>query len=153
MRGFSIFSNHPHVLFYSKFEDLDLCVDASSYGNDARYVRRSCTPNAEVRKDLLINVLVVLCSSQLYQSTAWLLHFKRKEKEEKLRASVLDSLGIGSVAVFYIADKKTEAVVSEHCHCGRLTRSLALFRCGITSRAESCTSTFVPWRAFAMVPR
>lgn len=53
---FCRFSCHPFVLFYSKFEDLDLCVDASSYGNDARYVRRSCTPNAEVcsRKGLIL---------------------------------------------------------------------------------------------------
>ncbi|ESP01121.1 hypothetical protein LOTGIDRAFT_139900, partial [Lottia gigantea] len=40
---------HPHVLFYSKFEDIDLCIDSSSYGNKARYIRRSCSPNAEVR--------------------------------------------------------------------------------------------------------
>ncbi|XP_067684925.1 inactive histone-lysine N-methyltransferase 2E-like isoform X1 [Haliotis asinina] len=40
---------HPFVLFYSKFEDLDLCVDASAYGGDARFIRRSCTPNAEVQ--------------------------------------------------------------------------------------------------------
>lgn len=39
---------HPFVLFYSKFEDLDLCVDASAYGGDARFIRRSCSPNAEV---------------------------------------------------------------------------------------------------------
>ena len=44
----SIFSRlHPFVLFY-KFENLDLCVDAGNYGNDARYVRRSCTPNSKV---------------------------------------------------------------------------------------------------------
>ncbi|KAK6177365.1 hypothetical protein SNE40_015481 [Patella caerulea] len=40
---------HPHVLFYSKFEDIDLCIDSSCYGNKARYIRRSCSPNAEVR--------------------------------------------------------------------------------------------------------
>lgn len=26
-----------------------MCVDARTYGNDARFVRRSCQPNAEVR--------------------------------------------------------------------------------------------------------
>jgi histone-lysine N-methyltransferase MLL5 len=40
---------HPFVLFYSGFEGLDICIDANTYGNDARYVRRSCTPNAEVQ--------------------------------------------------------------------------------------------------------
>ncbi|KAL3852281.1 hypothetical protein ACJMK2_015945 [Sinanodonta woodiana] len=40
---------NPFVLFYSKLDGLDLCIDASSYGNDARYVRRSCQPSAEIR--------------------------------------------------------------------------------------------------------
>ncbi|ELU11903.1 hypothetical protein CAPTEDRAFT_102896 [Capitella teleta] len=40
---------HPFVLFYSKFDGFDLCIDASAYGSDARCVRRSCCPNAEVR--------------------------------------------------------------------------------------------------------
>jgi len=39
----------PYVLFYPNFEGSNMCVDASSYGNIARFVRRSCTPNAEVR--------------------------------------------------------------------------------------------------------
>lgn len=38
----------PFVLFYSKL-DVNLCVDARAYGNEARFVRRSCTPNAEVK--------------------------------------------------------------------------------------------------------
>ena len=41
-------SLHPFVLFYSKFEGLQLCVDASIYANDARYVRRSCSANSQV---------------------------------------------------------------------------------------------------------
>ncbi|XP_057711607.1 inactive histone-lysine N-methyltransferase 2E isoform X2 [Corythoichthys intestinalis] len=40
---------YPFVLFYSKFDGLEMCVDARSFGNEARFVRRSCTPNAEVR--------------------------------------------------------------------------------------------------------
>ena len=40
--------SQPYVLFYSKFEGLDLCIDASAFGGDARFIRRSCTPNAEV---------------------------------------------------------------------------------------------------------
>ncbi|GFS22446.1 histone-lysine N-methyltransferase 2E [Elysia marginata] len=38
----------PFVLFYSQL-DVNLCVDARTYGNEARFVRRSCTPNAEVK--------------------------------------------------------------------------------------------------------
>ncbi|CAG8466213.1 10556_t:CDS:10 [Ambispora gerdemannii] len=36
----------PFVLFHPT---LDLCVDARVYGNDARFIRRSCRPNAEAR--------------------------------------------------------------------------------------------------------
>lgn len=50
-----IVSNHfffcrpyPFVLFYSKFHGLEMCVDARTFGNEARFIRRSCTPNAEV---------------------------------------------------------------------------------------------------------
>lgn len=39
---------YPFVLFYSKFNDVEICVDARTFGNDARFIRRSCTPNAEV---------------------------------------------------------------------------------------------------------
>lgn len=40
---------HPFVLFYENWDNLKICVDATSFGNEARFVRRSCVPNAEVR--------------------------------------------------------------------------------------------------------
>lgn len=40
---------NPFVLFYKSFPKLPLCVDARKYGNEARFIRRSCTPNSEVR--------------------------------------------------------------------------------------------------------
>ncbi|KAK5848960.1 hypothetical protein PBY51_008638 [Eleginops maclovinus] len=40
---------YPFVLFYSKFDGLEMCVDARSFGNEARFIRRSCSPNSEVR--------------------------------------------------------------------------------------------------------
>lgn len=43
-----IFRPYPFVLFYSKFDGLEMCVDARSFGNEARFIRRSCTPNSEV---------------------------------------------------------------------------------------------------------
>lgn len=43
------FRPQPFVLFYNKWEAMDLCVDATSFGNAARFVRRSCTPNTEVK--------------------------------------------------------------------------------------------------------
>ncbi|XP_076041232.1 SET domain-containing protein upSET isoform X2 [Oratosquilla oratoria] len=40
----------PFMLFYRMpKERLTVCVDARTYGNDARFIRRSCTPNAEIR--------------------------------------------------------------------------------------------------------
>ncbi|ORY91344.1 hypothetical protein BCR43DRAFT_105151 [Syncephalastrum racemosum] len=39
-----------HVFFYPT---LDLCIDARHRGNDARHIRRSCQPNAEVRPIVL----------------------------------------------------------------------------------------------------
>ena len=38
----------PYIVKYSKIEHLQLIIDARSYGNDARFIRRSCTPNADV---------------------------------------------------------------------------------------------------------
>uniref|UniRef100_A0A3Q2H886 Inactive histone-lysine N-methyltransferase 2E n=1 Tax=Equus caballus TaxID=9796 RepID=A0A3Q2H886_HORSE len=43
---------YPFVLFYSKFHGLEMCVDARTFGNEARFIRRSCTPNAEVRHEI-----------------------------------------------------------------------------------------------------
>ncbi|XP_068231023.1 microtubule-associated protein futsch isoform X4 [Palaemon carinicauda] len=40
----------PYVLqYHMPKEGLSVCVDARTYGNDARFTRRSCKPNAEVR--------------------------------------------------------------------------------------------------------
>ncbi|XP_063227659.1 treacle protein-like isoform X2 [Bacillus rossius redtenbacheri] len=40
----------PYIFFYRLPKDgTEVCVDTSTYGNDARFVRRSCRPNAEMR--------------------------------------------------------------------------------------------------------
>ncbi|XP_069062229.1 histone-lysine N-methyltransferase SETD5 isoform X3 [Pleurodeles waltl] len=51
---------YPFVLFYSKFGGLEMCVDARTFGNDARFIRRSCSPNAEVRH-LIADGMMHLC--------------------------------------------------------------------------------------------
>ncbi|XP_075880876.1 histone-lysine N-methyltransferase SETD5-like isoform X2 [Nelusetta ayraudi] len=51
---------YPFVLFYSKFNDVEMCVDARTFGNDARFIRRSCTPNAEVRH-MIAEGMIHLC--------------------------------------------------------------------------------------------
>lgn len=42
----------PFTLVYSKLEGTELFIDASSLGNDSRFIRRSCCPNAEMRHQL-----------------------------------------------------------------------------------------------------
>ncbi|KAF7995176.1 hypothetical protein HCN44_004648 [Aphidius gifuensis] len=40
----------PFVFFYRLPRDgPEICVDTRTYGNDARFIRRSCTPNAEIK--------------------------------------------------------------------------------------------------------
>ncbi|CDQ60087.1 unnamed protein product [Oncorhynchus mykiss] len=51
---------YPFVLFYSKFNDVEMCVDARTFGNDARFIRRSCTPSAEVRH-MIADGMIHLC--------------------------------------------------------------------------------------------
>lgn len=42
----------PHIFHYRLPKDgTEVCVDARTYGNDARFIRRSCKPNVEVRSD------------------------------------------------------------------------------------------------------
>ena len=42
------FSFNPFVLFHNNSEHLELCIDATTYGSNARFIRRSCKANAEV---------------------------------------------------------------------------------------------------------
>lgn len=55
----------PYVFFYvvrfSTDCDIEVCVDCRTYGNDARFVRRSCKPNAEVKYfNIKITVLLII---------------------------------------------------------------------------------------------
>ncbi|KAF3689371.1 SET domain-containing protein 5 [Channa argus] len=59
---------YPFVLFYSKFNGVEMCVDARTFGNDARFIRRSCTPNAEVRH-MIAEGMIHLCIYALNQIT------------------------------------------------------------------------------------
>lgn len=38
----------PFIFFYRLPNDDEICIDTRTYGNDARFVRRSCRPNSEV---------------------------------------------------------------------------------------------------------
>lgn len=59
---------YPFVLFYSKFNEVEMCVDARTFGNDARFIRRSCTPNAEVRH-MIAEGMIHLCIYAISQIT------------------------------------------------------------------------------------
>ncbi|XP_072239118.1 histone-lysine N-methyltransferase SETD5 isoform X2 [Leuresthes tenuis] len=59
---------YPFVLFYSKFNNVEMCVDARTFGNDARFIRRSCTPNAEVRH-MIAEGMIHLCIYAVSQIT------------------------------------------------------------------------------------
>lgn len=59
---------YPFVLFYSKYNDVEMCVDARTFGNDARFIRRSCTPNAEVRH-MIAEGMIHLCIYAVSQIT------------------------------------------------------------------------------------
>ncbi|XP_016370398.1 SET domain-containing protein 5-like isoform X4 [Sinocyclocheilus rhinocerous] len=59
---------YPFVLFYSKFNEVEMCVDARTFGNDARFIRRSCTPNAEVRH-MIAEGMIHLCIYAVAQIT------------------------------------------------------------------------------------
>ncbi|KAM6927631.1 histone-lysine N-methyltransferase SETD5 [Xenentodon cancila] len=59
---------YPFVLFYSKFNDVEMCVDARTFGNNARFIRRSCTPNAEVRH-MIAEGMIHLCIYAVSQIT------------------------------------------------------------------------------------
>lgn len=59
---------YPFVLFYTKYNDVEMCVDARTFGNDARFIRRSCTPNAEVRH-IIAEGMIHLCIYAVSQIT------------------------------------------------------------------------------------
>ena len=55
------FRPYPHMFFYNGFDGLDVTVDSRVFGNIARYLRRSCCPNSEVRRSFLFCMLWFFC--------------------------------------------------------------------------------------------
>ncbi|XP_064211285.1 uncharacterized protein upSET isoform X2 [Tribolium castaneum] len=48
----------PFLFFYKLHKDnTEVCVDTRTYGNSARFIRRSCKPNAELRHSIVKGVL------------------------------------------------------------------------------------------------
>lgn len=48
--GFVFFGRlNLFVLFYFKYDDMDICIDVTFYGNIVRFIRRFCKVNVEVR--------------------------------------------------------------------------------------------------------
>ncbi|TTN49606.1 Histone-lysine N-methyltransferase 2E [Bagarius yarrelli] len=103
---------YPFVLFYSKFDGLEMCVDARSFGNEARFIRRSCIPNAEdpelfedLEKRASVNIDVEMeteehmaerrrkMTREERKMEAILQAFARMEKREKRREQALERIG------------------------------------------------------------
>ena len=51
---------YPFGLYYNKLEGLELFIDGRTSGNETRYVRRACHPNAEVSLDSYLPVMAAL---------------------------------------------------------------------------------------------
>ncbi|CEP09800.1 hypothetical protein [Parasitella parasitica] len=51
--NFALLATPPAHVFF--FRAIDICIDARFAGNDARYIRRSCAPNSEIRSIILPN--------------------------------------------------------------------------------------------------
>lgn len=64
----------PYVFYYKlplPKQDIEICVDCRSYGNFARFVRRSCKPNAEV--SFFFQMLL-----KIFISNIWIFLFQLK---------------------------------------------------------------------------
>lgn len=63
----------PFIFFYRLPKDgTEVCVDTRTYGNDARFIRRSCKPNAEV-SIIIENKKKVLLVTELGHVTLFVL--------------------------------------------------------------------------------
>lgn len=51
--NFTLLGTPPAHVFF--FRNIDICIDARFAGNDTRYIRRSCSPNSEIRGIILPN--------------------------------------------------------------------------------------------------
>ncbi|KAL7324350.1 SET domain-containing protein 3, variant 2 [Mucor circinelloides] len=51
--NFTLLGTPPAHVFF--FRNIDICIDARFAGNDTRYIRRSCSPNSEIRSVILPN--------------------------------------------------------------------------------------------------
>ncbi|KAA3680752.1 uncharacterized protein DEA37_0006967 [Paragonimus westermani] len=65
------FSYNRYVLFYRGFGDRTIVVDATQYGNNARFVRRSCIPNCRLEHCIVQDKLqlVIRTSTEIMPGT------------------------------------------------------------------------------------
>jgi len=54
----------PYVVYYGKIDQMPIIIDAKLCGNDARFIRRSCNPNADFQHITINGVLHVIIISQ-----------------------------------------------------------------------------------------
>ncbi|XP_046387136.1 inactive histone-lysine N-methyltransferase 2E isoform X2 [Ischnura elegans] len=75
----SIAKRYPPFLFFYELpkDGTEVCVDARTYGNAARFIRRSCRPNAEVRHCIekgVLHLYIVTTSSIEKNAEITILH-------------------------------------------------------------------------------
>ena len=51
----------PFVLFHTRVNGKEICIDARRRGNISRYIRYSCTPNAKPKIVILFYYISLLC--------------------------------------------------------------------------------------------
>ncbi|CAH8533678.1 unnamed protein product [Heterobilharzia americana] len=62
---FSLYSYNRYVMFYRAFGDRVVVVDASQYGNSARFVRRSCIPNCRLEHYVVQSKLQIVIRTSM----------------------------------------------------------------------------------------
>ena len=55
---FFVYSYNRYVMVYQNFGNRAIAINTSQYGNDARFIRRSCIPNCFVSFYIIISFLL-----------------------------------------------------------------------------------------------
>lgn len=95
----------PFLFFYRLHKDnTEVCVDTRTYGNDARFVRRSCTPNSELKHCIEKGVLHLYIVTILAVDTNMELTIKHESH---------DLAATGSTSIACACDRQEECALNK----------------------------------------